>query len=79
MALTDWPLVILVVEVTEKNTENSQPSLRNRGNVCGIHTSLIMVCQCHAGSPASVTAGNYPRPRGQMPAGHYPRPRGMTP
>ena len=44
MALTDWPLVILVVDVTEKNTENSQPSLRNRGNVCGIHTSLIMVC-----------------------------------
>ena len=44
MALTDWPLVILVVEVTEKKTENSQPSLRNRGNVCGIHTSLIVVC-----------------------------------
>jgi len=44
MALTDWPLVILVVEVTEKKTENSQPSLRNRGNVCGIHTSWIMIC-----------------------------------
>ena len=40
MALTDWPLVILIVEVTVKKTENSQPSLRNRGNVCGIHTSL---------------------------------------
>ena len=44
MALTDWPLVILVVEVTGKKTENSQPSLRNRGNVCGIHTSWIMIC-----------------------------------
>ena len=40
MALTDWPSVILVVEVTGKKLENSQPSLRNRGNVCGIHTSL---------------------------------------
>ena len=40
MALTDWPSVILVVEVTGKKLENSHLSLRNRGNVCGIHTSL---------------------------------------
>ena len=33
MALTDWPLVILVVEVTGKKLENSQQSLRNHGNV----------------------------------------------
>ena len=30
MALTYWPLVMLVVEVTGEKIENSKPSLRNR-------------------------------------------------
>ena len=45
MALTDWPSVILVVEVTGKKIENSQPSLRNRGNVCGINNPVYVLPQ----------------------------------
>ena len=68
MALTDWPSEILVVEVTGKKAENSQPS---RGTVA--------TCAEFMHPQAVSYHRHYPRPRGRMPEGRYPRPRRRTP